>query len=250
MMHVYEMFSGMNRIAMLAFAFWSFAILCFAIINTHEITKRRVEAEFANGILSSGRGYYEQMNEMQDTLRILRHDLKYHITVAREMLRSGQGEELDGYLSDVESLVTENDLPVFCKNTVVNALLSGFAERCRKLDIRYCFAVALPESLSIPNYEICVVLGNLLENAVEATRKRAGGRYIELNVNFQYQQLAVIVENSFDGAILSHDGQPVSGKQDGGFGLRSVQAVTERYGGKLLTEWCAETFKAYALMGV
>ncbi|MCL1820116.1 MAG: GHKL domain-containing protein [Oscillospiraceae bacterium] len=232
------------------FIFWSIGTLCFAIINTHEKTKRRVEAEFASGIISSGRGHYEKMNEMQDTLRILRHDVKYHVSAAREMLRSGKEEELDGYLSDVESLVTENEPLVFCANTVVNALLSGYAERCRKHDIRYAFTIVLPDTMSIPNYELCVVLGNLLENAVEAALKLDNGRYIELNANYRREQFAVTTKNSFDGKVLSDDGLPISGKKDGGFGLRSVRAVTDRYDGYMLTEWDANTFTVYVMLNV
>jgi hypothetical protein len=234
----------------LPFILWSFSVLCFAIVNTHEKTKRRVESEFANSIISSGRDYYEKMNTMQDTLRILRHDVKYHVSAVREMLRSGNAAKLDAYLSDVESLVTENELPVFCKNAVVNALLASYAERCKKSDIHYSFEAALPEVMTIPNYEMCVVLGNLLENAVAACGKPEGGRRVNLNANFQNGQFAVVVENSFDGLILSGNGQPVSGKKEGGFGLRSVRAVTERYGGKLITEWDPDTFMAYAIMNV
>jgi len=250
MVVVISVSDGVQRISLLVFAFCTFCALCYAIINTHEKTKRRVEAEFANSIISSGRGHYEKMNDQQNSLRIMRHDVKYHISAAREMLRSGKGDEVDGYLSEVESLVTENELPVFCKNTVINALLSGYAERCRKSGISCGFEAALPEPMSVPNYEMCVVLGNLLENAVEAALKLDSGRYIELKANYKHQQFAVTVKNSFDGTVLSDDGQPVSGKKDGGFGLRSVQAVVERYGGKLITEWDGNTFTAYVIIDV
>ena len=250
MVVVISVSDGVQRISLLVFAFCTFCALCYAIINTHEKTKRRLEAEFANSIISSGRGHYEKMNEMQDALRIMRHDAKYQISVAREMLRSGKKEELEEYLTETESLVTENELPVFCDNPVVNALLSGYAERCRKSDIRYGFTIALPENMVIPNYEMCVVFGNLLENAVEAALKLDSGRYIELKANYKHQQFAVTIKNSFNGTVLSDDGQPVSGKKDGGFGLRSVHAVTERYGGKLIAEWDEDTFTAYVMMDV
>lgn len=227
-------------------------ILSVGLMTAREVVKQYREnaviEERVKIILSSGRDYYEKISAMQDTLRILRHDVKHHIHAAREMLRSGSGDELDGYLSDVESLVAEDELPIFCNNTVVNSLLAGYRDRCRKLDIHYSFEVALPDS--IPNYEMCVVFGNLLENAVEACVKHKGKRYIKLEANYRYEQFAIVIENSFDGHIISDNGQYISGKKDGGYGLRSVAAVAERYGGKLLLNWEAKIFKAYVSMQV
>jgi len=235
-------------IVLLLFTLWSVIILCFAIINTHEKTKKSYEADFAQGIVSTGREHYQKMNEMYDTIGILRHDYKYHLNAVSELANSGDIDGIRASLADVQALMPEHDLRYYCSNSVINALLGSYAERCTKGNIRFDVQIAIPETLSIPNYDMCIVLGNLLENAVEACMKKENGRRVELMIKTQGSHLAVIVRNSFGGVIIENGGLPVSEKKDGGFGLRSIQAAAARYDGHILTEWDSDMFTAYVLL--
>jgi sensor histidine kinase regulating citrate/malate metabolism len=96
---------------------------------------------------------------------------------------------------------------------------------------------------------MCIILGNLLENAVEACQKPDGGGKIELAVNTQGKLLAVMVKNNFSDVIMEENGLLLSTKKNGGYGLRSVRAVAARYGGQVLTEWDDTAFCAYVLVG-
>ena len=142
----------------------------------------------------------------------------------------------------------ENDLRYYCNNSVLNALLSNYAERCAGEHIRYDVQLAMPEALSIPDYDMCIILGNLLENAFDATSKKERGRKVELSIKTQGVHLAVMVRNSYNGVVTEENGFPVSAKKDGGFGLRSIQSVSARYDGHLLTEWDSDMFTAYVLL--
>ena len=217
--------------------------MCFAIINAHEKAKKSAEAEFAQSIVSTGREHYHKMNEMYETLGVLRHDYKYHLSAVREMLHSGDTVEAEKYLAEAERQTPE--LRRYCTNPVINALLSNYAERFDKLDICFDNSLDMPETLNVSNYDMCIIFGNLLENAAEACLTLESGRKIELAVEQNMMQLLIMVRNGFDGAITVVDGQPASAKTDGGFGLRSVRAVAARYGGHLLTKWDGDTFTAY-----
>ena len=101
---------------------------------------------------------------------------------------------------------------------------------------------------------MCIILGNLLENAVEACQKTEGGK-IELMTRTQGAHLAVMVKNSFNGTVAEENGQPVSTKKNSnghgyrrGYGLRSVGAIAARYGGNVFTEWDTGTFTAYVML--
>lgn len=227
-------------------------ILSVGVTTTREIVRQYNEnmlmEERVRGIIASGREHYQTMNEMYDTLRILRHDYKYHLSAIRELLHAGQQDNADRYLVDVETQLSAGEIQVFCKNSVINALLASYAERLSKLKIRFTFEISLPESISVPDYDLCIILGNLLENAVEACQKQIKNRCIELVVKSHGTQLAIMVKNSFDGAVRQDKNRLVSTKKEGGIGLRSIQMITARYGGELFTEWNTETFTAYVLM--
>jgi len=105
----------------------------------------------------------------------------------------------------------------------------------------------MPDNINIPNYEMSVVLGNLLENAIEACQKLEKKRKIELAVKPQGEQLAIMIRNTFDGNVITNEGQLLSTKVNGGIGLQSVKAVVQRYGEIFLTEHDNEWFSVFIL---
>ncbi|MCL2809564.1 MAG: GHKL domain-containing protein [Treponema sp.] len=234
-------------ISVIIFILWSFCILCYAIINTHDKTKQKFEAELAREIISSGRDHYQKMNEQYDTLRIMKHDYKFHLNTALEMLQSGDIEKSSEYLSGLKDQLTDKELPNFCENAVINSLVIDYVRRCKEIDIDINVSILIPEDFIIPNYEMCIVLGNLLENALEACQKLTINRKIELAVKPKGDQLAIMVRNTFDGKVIMDGEKFVSTKKDGGLGLQSVNADIQRYGDMFYTNTEDEWFSAYVL---
>jgi len=240
---------GIFRITLLLFAFWSFFILCFAIISTNERIKQRFDAEMARGIISSGREHYMKMSELQQALQIIRHDCKYHLITASQMLLSNDRDTAVNYLSDVEKQFSKSELPRFCPNTVINALLAGYAERFANLSISFKAEITLPNPLTIPDYDMCVVLGNLLENAMKIWKKQKNGCIIDLSLGFQGGQLSIVTENTFNECI-SQDEQQLILEQKYDLGIQSIRAVTAQYNGEFETELTDKAFTAYVLMSL
>jgi signal transduction histidine kinase len=234
------------RVIVALFAMWGIFILCFAILSTHEKTKQSVEVEFARSALSSGRAHYRKMNELYDKMRTLRHDFKYHLGAVRGMLSAGNTEEANTYLTGMEERLADADLPKYCANTVLNALVAGYAERCAGLGIAFTVKLVIPESLGVPDYDLCIILGNLLENAVEASLQQQEGRRIEFVTRNTQAKLLFMVKNNYAGAIRQENGALVSTKATyRGLGLRSVEEVISQHGGHLVTEFDENTFTAY-----
>jgi len=242
----------------LIFIVWSFVILCYAIINTHEKAKRKYEADFARDIIATGRGYYQKMNEQFDALRIMKHDYKFHLNAAIDMLRRGEVEKSDEYLSSLQNQLLEKEMPNYCDNPVINSLISDFAGRCRRSNIDLNVSISSMDDFSIPNYEMCIVLGNLLENAVEACQKlesKNGSRQIKLIIKSTGElstspqgevsrvlstspqgevsrvlstcpqgevsgaQLAIKISNTFDGNVVMDGEKYISTKKDADSGI-------------------------------
>ena len=216
-----------------------------AVLNTHDKAKNKYEAEFASNIISAGRDYYQKIDEMYDKMRVLRHDQKYHLSAARKMLDSGDANGATSYIEDVERQLSDVETKSFCSNAVVNALVGSYSERCAKLGIRFEVNLKVPQSLGIPDYDLCIVLGNLLENAVEACRRMGNNGFIKLETQNTKTQLLFMVRNSFDGVIQHEDGTPQSAKINRGFGLRSVNEVISRHNGDFTMKWDANTFTVF-----
>ena len=242
--------SGGFRFTLLLFAFWSFLILCFAIIRTNEKAKQRYEFEMAREIISSGREHYQKMNELQQMLQILRHDYKYHLMIVNQMLLSDERDKAAHYLSDLEQQFSKYDLPRFCTNTVLNALMVGYSERCAKIDIDLNITINLPDPLCIPDYDMCIVLGDLLDNVVNVCNKLKNGNVIDLSAGFHGGQLSVVAEYIFDKTISRDERLQIAGENGDELMIKSIRAVTDRYNGEFETLWSEKSYIAYVLMSI
>lgn len=210
------------------------------------INKQRYEVEFARNIISTGRMHYKKMNELFNEIRVMRHDYKYHLNIMQELLQRGETEKANNYMEILQSEFQNQKLNYYCDNVVINALISNYAERYEKEGIEFITDIKT-EDFQIPNYDICIVLGNLLENAFEACRELIANKKIRLIIVKQNEQLGIRVENSFNGIAL--DGLS-SNKKDRGLGLKSVKAVALRYYGELVTEWSGDVFIASVIMSM
>jgi len=231
------------------FIMWSFIILIFAIINTHERMKQKYEANFARDIISTGRDHYHKMNEQYDALRIMKHDYKFHLNTALDMLQSGDLEKGKDYLNGLHKQFEDKELPNFCGNVVINSLVSDYAGKCEELNIEFNVTISIPPEFTVPNYEMCIVLGNLLENALEACRKLENNRQIKLVLKPKGEQLILMVRNTFNGEIVLDGDKIVSTKKDdnSGIGLESVMAVVDRFGEMFRINYDNEFFSVFVL---
>ena len=279
------MYSGNRAVIQFMPFFTSALYLAFVLLYYGETQKQarlQYEADFARDIVASGREHYQKMNEQYEALRIMRHDYKFHLNAAIDMLNRGEVEKGNDYLSRLKHELADKELPDFCDNQVINALVADYAQRCEQKEIKLDVSINIPKGFSVPNYEMCIVIGNLLENAVEACQKLekpvctpCGGtasadpasgdikpdRIIELVVKPQgvlsttpqdeasRAQLAIMVRNTFDGKVVKDGEQLISTKKDGGIGLQSVKAVVERSGEIFITDYDDKWFNAYVFWG-
>lgn len=234
------------------FMFFGLVLLCAAIITTHNKAMLDYELRLTKNILDYGQGYYELLAERQEELRVMRHDYRHHLNVLQGLIHTGQDEVAETYLSELSVQYDDSGSPVYSDNPVVDALIGSTAARCQSLGIAFETAVQLPKALLLPNHALCIVMGNLLENAVEACEAMPTGqaRFIRLDVKRKGAQLAVRVENSFDGLVRVDDGKVRSRKPDGGTGLRSVRLIAERMGGGYHVQWEGNVFQAYVLLAL
>jgi hypothetical protein len=235
---------------MLILILWSFAVLCFAIISTHEKSKRQYEAELARNIIHSGSDYYKKMNEMSEQLRIMRHDYKFHLTSMQKMIDDGDTSHFMEYIAKVSDGIDDNAVDDYCSNRVLNALIYGYAERCKAADILFSAKIIPPPADTVDDYELCIITGNLLENAVTACMRTPleTQKYIEISMRPREDQYGIKVENSYDGVLRYEEKELYSIKKNGGLGISSIKAIASRHNGEYVPVWDEQKFGAFVLL--
>ncbi len=175
-----------------------------------------------------------------------RHDLHHHINLLTDYLERGDVEGARTYLGQYKAELNTETLEAFCENTVANALLQYTARRCGGGVPFTCRAV-IPTELSLTGPELTTVLGNVLENAWEASR-RSETPWISVTARVQRRTLLVEVKNAVSGETKFEGDLPVSSKTGGGLGLKSVDRVLTKHGGVLHCERRGDTFFAQVVI--
>ncbi|NYB73647.1 GHKL domain-containing protein [Sedimentibacter hydroxybenzoicus DSM 7310] len=224
-------------------------IISLSIISGHYVRKSVLTAaeksrlEFEMSALSRQlelqRTQYLKMAEDDAAIKEQRHDLRHQFTVLMELNKQRNNAKLDDYLHTLIKKIPADKEIRLCENYAVNAVSSYYATLASNEDIHMNLQFAVPGILE-PSVEsdLCIIVGNVLENAIEACRRMKGNnKFIRLQSRMEYETLVMTVENSFEGTIHKKDGIILSSKRDGeGIGLSSVETVAKRYGGSVRFE--------------
>ena len=204
------------------------------------------QARQSGYILAAQRAQYLQLRQHMEEIRRARHDLRQHIKLIQACLASGDREALQRYIDQYGASLPADTQWYFCKNFAVNTLMNYYAGQFEEKGIDFEVQASLPEKLAMPEPDLCVVLGNLLENAGDACVGQAS-TYIRVVVKrTDARAITLIVDNTApvppqrlpNGTYRSHKGE------GGGVGIPSVQHLARQYHGLAEFRWDGGMFYA------
>lgn len=177
--------------------------------------------------------HYDEVQNIYKTMRGWKHDYHNHIQTMKAHLSLGQIEELSEYLSTLDQDLAAVDTMLKTGNIMVDAILNSKLSLIKSKDIRINAKAAVPQTLAVSEIDLCVMIGNLLDNAMEAClRQEQGERFIRVYIGVLKGQLYLYVSNSA-GEIVKENGRYRSSKINGthGFGLFQIDRIVEKYKG-------------------
>ncbi|MEG2542895.1 MAG: GHKL domain-containing protein [Christensenellaceae bacterium] len=194
--------------------------------------------------LAMQKEHYHQLSEQVEKARIASHDLRHHMRTLSELSRHGSFTQIMQYLENYEPHIAEQEVTTFTDHSTADAVLLYYSSRAKQANAIYDVSMNLSCDLNFPDDELCILLSNLLENAIEAvSRQKSGKRLIYLRGEQAENKLRLVIENSFDGIIPKKEGRFISLKHSGyGMGIRSIALLVERHGGLVSFEAEKNTF--------
>ena len=184
--------------------------------------------------------------------RRARHDIRHHILALQTMLTRKEYAQALDYLQEYDQKLEANTSVNYTAHTVLNTILTHYFDLCKKNDIRTNVSLSLDETLPVSDMDLCIILGNLLENAVEACCRQTGGdRFLSLQMTMKSPDILVlIIENSYNGIIREQNDSFLSSKEDGriGIGIDSVRHLVKQYHGVCKIAYNTTTFKVNILL--
>lgn len=177
--------------------------------------------------------HYDEVEHMYKQVRGWRHDYHNHIQTMLALV--DKPEQMREYLLSLNEDLTTVDTVIKTGNVMVDAILNSKLSLIKSKGIAVNAKAVVPDKLSIPDVDLCVIIGNLLDNAMEACEKQAdeSERFIRVFIGVLKKQLYISVTNSVGGELQKVGKSFVSTKKSGnhGFGLMRIDSIAERCGG-------------------
>ena len=184
--------------------------------------------------------YVEEAKARYDRTKSFRHDIRNHIAVIKKLLQSGKLEEAVSYMEDMDDIAEKMSFPCSTNNPVVDILLGNKLGIAKSMGIDVECSLFLPYPCGLKDIDICIVLSNALDNAIQAVKSLDGGieKYIKVSGRIQGDLLMIEIENSF----------PEKGAFKKGTGLSNIKKVVEKYDGAMNIETQENVFVLHVLL--
>ena len=196
------------------------------------------EEKLQSALHTQEREYYfsqcQLMQQSAEQVKSMRHDMKLHLATTTDFIKTGKvseaGDYLKSLLGDIDKGEVYSDTGNIAVDSIINFKLKDVVERNIQTDVD----VFVPPTLNIEVADIVTILGNLLDNALEAMAK-VEDKQIRLTITSNKGNVLMKIENTFDGVVKYIKGEKAIATRkevgDHGHGLKNIRKSVEKYNG-------------------
>ncbi len=195
---------------------------------------------------------YRNLNESIEDYFAFKHDTRHHLLVIKSMMDAKNYISASNYLDKFYENSMCQNVDVLCNNFTVDSILKHYKDIAINNGIDFTVNVNIPDNINIDNFDLAVVIGNCIENAIEACNKIdfITLKYIKIKAEIKGSQLVIKIKNSFNGEIIKEDSIIKTSKsgEDHGIGLCNVANITEKYSGYFHINYNDNKFEVHIAM--
>lgn len=218
------------------------------VFALYDILGKSYEQKTTQMVLEEqNRAYLYQMhilNQSQNQIKFLKHDMKNHFQQIRVMAKHGNSEKIIEYIDTAFEFINTDVAFSDSGNVEIDSILNLKLAEATAINAKIKTEISVPVKLNITAFELNIILGNLLDNAITALTY-SEKKLLYLNISYENGVLYVLVKNSFNEAL-----QPKKEFSDTfhGIGLQSVKAIVDLYHGEEKSEKAGGVYTANIML--
>lgn len=191
--------------------------------------------------------YFSELKENETELRKIKHDISGCLETMKEIIYTEKDTEKAQHFFDELSMTLGNITTGFyCKNSLINAIIISKSKICDKQGIRLSAEIKIPEALNISDTDICRILVNMLDNAIEANEKEEKNKFIDLSIKENDGFIYLSTRNPFSGENIGSTTK--ENKKEHGYGLRILNDFAQKYDGYFKAESQSNTLSSLVVL--
>lgn len=252
-LHTLSVENNKNQNLLVIFALFLLTTLNIYFYIILEKTKDYEKNNFEIKLLREQYNYYLEkqtsVEESYKTIKILKHNLKYHLMNLKDKLNNLTEENITYLKNELNSLINESSDEVivnYTDNKVLNNILNSKIDCINKMNIDLNVKVNVSNEYSINEGILYVVLGNILDNAIENyNNTKSKQNQLIVRIYEEYENLYIKISNPYAHKILIYDDLPITRKKDKsshGLGLLSIKNILEQNNGILQISTASNIF--------
>lgn len=209
-----------------------FFVFIEIILNGYQKGFEKSTIYFQQNVLTH---QYEEIKNIYLDMRGWRHDYHNHLQTIKAHLALGQMDMVERYLNSLEKDLDMVDSYVKSGNLMIDAIINSKFSIAKKQNIKIICKAEAPEDLPINEIDLCVILGNLLDNATEAcTKVTEGETFIRVYIAIIHKQLYISIQNSSKEILNFNERNYITTKRGNhGLGMKRVKLLVDKYDGYL-----------------
>lgn len=218
----------------------------FQYDKLNEAYKRSLEQKNMEQRLAMYENQFEVIKESQRNLRSMRHDMKNHLALLDNYIHKKDFESASSYLNQIVANLAFSKEFCHTKNIEMDSIINYLLNQAEQLHCEINTKIDVPRQRFMSDFDLNILLSNLLENALEALAK-VEKRILNIYIRYDKNTLYISVYNSFDGKLKQKDELFETLKPDKelhGYGLINIQKIVEKYNGKSSFKTENNIFKA------
>ena len=186
--------------------------------------------------------FYQEIDAMYTDMRNWRHDYSTNLIALQAMIEEKETDQALDFIGQITHEPEKIKRTLQTGNLILDAVVSSKFWLAQSKDIEVNIqAVSLGKDMNIEDHDFCSVVGNLLDNAIEACErmgKEDGKRFIEISLLVKGRNMVLTIGNSFNGELKRSGSRYLSLKQGRfhGMGLKHVDSIIEKYNGQVVRE--------------
>lgn len=191
-----------------------------------------------------------QTQQMFKEIRSMKHEIKHFAGNIEGLLKFERREDIQEVLEEMKNKISQYDLISYSGNPILDSILNYICKKAKKNGAQMEISIKIPSDLRLKAIDMNIILGNLLENAIEAV-SFISEKSIILRMMYEKGMLIIQIRNPYDGKVYKNGDNYLTRKENKnnhGIGLENVKAVVEKYSGSLYIEALETEFVVNILM--
>lgn len=223
-------------------AMWALIMICLIDISTfwlhnkvNEVYREKLEHQIMEEQILMYQKQFQIIKQSQNKIDSIQHDMKNHMLLINSYLENKKYAAAESYLKDIQNYISVPERYVDTGNQELDAILNYFLDKADKIHCKIETKITVPDCTLISEFDLNMLLGNLLDNALEALEKTEE-KYLYIGISYHKGMMLINIKNSFDGILDKNGNTYYSRKKDmgkHGIGLRNIKEIVQKYNGEI-----------------